>query len=124
MKKEKVLLFNKLGIKRISDLLGRKMEVSFFHKLDASWYFVEICFVIQSCTLEHNGFALDASICFPWISLSKEEELRLIIIGTEDYLIQYKSPVTDDKPIQSEIEEFFTKDKRGNNLSRAKYRLI
>jgi hypothetical protein len=125
MKKAKDLskvLFDSLGIKQTADLLGRKIEVSFFHKLDTYWYFIELCFVIQSCILEID-YNYSADICFPWISLEEDKEVRLIIIGSDDYLIQYRSPITIDKPTRSEIQEFMKSEKR-NELSRGKYRLL
>jgi hypothetical protein len=117
------LLFNSLGIKQTSELLGRKIEVSFFHKLDTSWYFIQLCFVVQSCVLElAEGFP--AELCFPWIPLEQGKAIRLIIVGSEDYLVQYKSPITIDKPVQTEIQQFAQSSKKMNELSRGKYKLL
>ena len=116
------VLFQKLGIKQIADLLGRKMEISFFHKLDTSWYFVKLCFLIQSCSLEIDSGKY-FSIVFPWISMSDKEYVQLIITP-EGYLIQYKSPVTVDKPVNHEVQEFDKAEPKGNSLSRGKYNLL
>jgi hypothetical protein len=116
------VLFQKLGIKQTADLLGRKMEISFFHKLDASWYFVKLCFLVQSCSFEID-FGKYVSIVFPWVSLSDKEYVRLIITP-EGYLIHYKSPITADKPVDHEIQEFYKEQPKGNTLSRGKYRLL
>ncbi len=113
-------LFEKLGIKQTADLLGRKMGVSFYHKLGTDWHFIELCFVINSCTLEvTHGFAY---INFPWVPISKKESVFLSIM-LDNYLIQYRSPVTADKPVQDEIQEFAS-DIKTNELSRATYKLL
>ncbi len=113
-------LFEKLGIKQTADLLGKKMEVSFYHKLDTDWHFIELCFVINSCALEvvHGS----AYINFPWVPISEEESVFLSIM-LDNYLIQYRSPVTVDKPVQDEIQEFAS-DIKTNELSKAVYRLL
>ncbi len=115
-------LFQSLGIKHGSDLLGRKIEISFFHKLDAYWYFMKIYFVPQSYVLEIYTTEY-ATICFPWIHISDKESIRLTI-SPGRYHIQYKSPVTGDKSVDSEIQYFDTLAKKGNSLSRGKFRIL
>ncbi|KKQ34899.1 MAG: hypothetical protein US50_C0032G0003 [Candidatus Nomurabacteria bacterium GW2011_GWB1_37_5] len=116
------MLLQKLGIKQIADLLGRKMEISFFHKLETRWYFVKLCFLIQSCSLDIDSTKC-ATIIFPWIPITDKEFVRLIV-GAGGYLIQYKSPITGDKYVNREIQEFFKETPQANSLSRGKYKLL
>lgn len=119
-------LFEKLEIKQISDLIGRKMEISFFHKLDTSWYFKEVCFLIQSCALDSDDSGRYVYILFPWVSINEKESVRLIIYiidKEESYSIEFKSPKYADKRVDREIETF--DEAQGfKDLSMGKYRLL